>query len=211
MKTLFFLLLFINVAFAFYIQSPRPPAGGRAQPLPEIQPERSTTPSVAPVSCLEWGSFFEADLQQVEAAIARQDLGDKLSRQPAGKTPVYWIHIPPLRSKYHAIKKMGELRRLKLTNFSHVQEDGKWNNAISMGFFHNIDEAQNVMASLRSKGVKSAVIGARNLEQIKFVVQAPSDDITGRMKELEREFPGSELKTIECNPSELELMATDDK
>lgn len=210
MKTLFFLLLFLNVAFAFYIQSPRLPSGGGVPRLPELQPER-IEPSAASTNCLEWGSFLEADLQQVEAAIAGQDLGDKLSRQPAGKTPAYWIHIPPLRSKYHAIKKMGELRRLKLTNFHHVQEDSKWNNAISMGFFHNIDEAQNMMASLRSKGVRSAVIGARNLEQVKFVVQAPSDDITARMRELEREFPGSELKTIECNASELEQMDINDK
>ena len=210
MKTLFFLLLFINVVFAFYIQSPRPLSGGGVPPLPELQPEK-TKPLAASASCLEWGSFFEPDLQQVEAAIAKQDLGDKMSRQPAGKTPAYWIHIPPLRSKYQATKKMGELGRLKLTHFYHVQEDSKWNNAISMGFFHNIDEAQNTMASLRSKGVRSAVIGARNVEQIKFVVQAPSDDITERMKELEREFPGSELTTIECNASELELTAIDDK
>ncbi|PTR07497.1 hypothetical protein C8R32_107183 [Nitrosospira sp. Nsp5] len=210
MKTLFFLLLFVNVVFAFYIQMPRPLSGSHVQPLPELQPE-GTKPLAASANCLEWASFFEADLEQVEAAIARQELGDKISRQPMGKTPVFWIHIPPLRSKYHAIKKMGELGRLKLTNFSHVQDDSKWNNAISMGFFHNIDEAQNMMVSLRSKGVRSAVIGARNLEQIKFVVQAPSDDIVRRMTDLEREFPGSELKRTECNASEQELMGTNDK
>lgn len=210
MKTLFFLLLFVNVAFAFYIQVPRPFFGGGVQPLPELQPEK-IKPLAASASCLEWGSFFEADLEQVEAAISRHELEDKISRQPAGKTPAYWVHIPPLRSKYHAIKKMGELRRLKIATFSHVQDDSKWNNAISMGFFHNIDEAQNMMASLRSKGVRSAVIGARNLEQIKFVVQAPSDDIAGRMTELEREFPGSELKRIECNAPEQKLTDINDK
>ena len=210
MKTLFFLLLFVNVVFAFYIQMPRPLSGSRVQPLPELQPEK-IKPLAASINCLEWGPFFEADLAQVEAAIARQELGDKISRQPIGKTPAYWIHIPPLRSKYHAIKKMGELGRLKLTNFSHVQDDSKWNNAISMGFFHNIDEAQNMMASLRSKGVRSAVIGARNLEEIKFVALAPSDDVAGRMTELEREFPGSELKKTECNVSEQELMSTNNK
>lgn len=210
MKTLFFLLLFVNVAFAFYIQAPGLFSGNDVPPLPTLQPER-IKPLAAAANCLEWGSFFETDLEQVEAALARQELKDRVSRQSAGKTPAYWIHIPPLRSKYHAIKKMGELRRLKITAFSHVQDDSKWNNAISMGFFHNIDEAQNMMASLRSKGVRSAVIGARNLEQIKFMVEAPSDDITGRMTELEREFPGSELKTTQCAVSKQKLTDTNDK
>ncbi|MEP7370803.1 MAG: hypothetical protein ABI659_01130, partial [Nitrosospira sp.] len=145
MKTLFFLLLFINVAFAFYIQSPRLFSGSDdVQPLPELQPEKIKSLS-ASANCLEWGPFIEAELEHVEAAIARQQLDDKVNQQPAGKTPAYWVHIPPLRSKYHAEKKMGELRRLKITNFTHVQDGSKWNNAISMGFFHNIGEAQNMM------------------------------------------------------------------
>lgn len=211
MKTLFFLLLFINVAFAFYIQSPKPFSGSDdVQPLPELQPEKIKSLS-ASTTCLEWGPFIETDLEHVEAAIARQQLDDKVNRQPAGKTPAYWIHIPPLRSKYHAEKKMRELGRLKITNFTHVQDGSKWNNAISMGFFHNIGEAQNMMASLRSKGVRSAIIGARNLEQMKFLVQAPSEDVVGRMTELEREFPGSELKTIKCEAPEKSLDGARDK
>ena len=194
MKTLFFLLLLVNVVFTFYIQMPRPLSGSHVQPLPELQPE-GIKPLATSVNCLEWASFFEADLERVETAIARQELGDKISRQPMGKTPVFWIHIPPLRSKYHAIKKMGELGSLKLTNFSHVQDDSKWNNAISMGFFHNIDEAQNMMVSLRSKGVRSAVIGARNLDQVEFVIRNPSAEDTAKLGVLEKEFPGSEIKT----------------
>jgi hypothetical protein len=197
MRTLFFLLLFINAAFAVYIQL-EPVSGGSAQPPPELHPEKIKSLS-ASAGCLEWGPFIDADLEQVQAAIVRQQLDGKVNLEAMGKVPVYWIHIPPLKNKYYAQKKMGELRRLGITTYSHVQENSKWNNAISMGFFHNIEEAQNMMASLRSKGVRSAVIGARNLDQMKFVVQAPSEDIAGKMTELKQEFPGSELKTITCD------------
>lgn len=196
MRTLFFLLLFINAAFAVYIQL-APVSGGGTLPPPELHPER-IKPLSASADCLEWGPFIDADLERAQAAIVRQQLDSKVNLEAAGKVPVYWIHIPPLKNKYYAEKKMGELRRLGVTTYSHVQESGKWNNAISMEFFHNMEEAQNMMASLRGRGVRSAVIGARNLDQMKFIVRAPSEDIAGKMTGLKQEFPGSELKTIEC-------------
>ena len=196
MRTLFFLLLFINAAFAVYIQL-APVSVGGTPPPPELHPEKIKSLS-ASADCLEWGPFIDVDLEHAQAAIVRQQLDSKVSLEAMGKVPVYWIHIPPLKNKYYAEKKMGELRKLGITTYSHVQENGKWNNAISMGFFHDIEEAQNMMASLRSRGVRSAVIGARNLDQMKFVVRAPSENITEKMTELKQEFPGSELKTIKC-------------
>ncbi|MDN5836435.1 MAG: hypothetical protein L0H12_03685 [Nitrosospira sp.] len=200
MRTLFFLLLLANIAFALYIQL-EPVSSGRTQPVLQLRPEK-TGPVPAPVpaveNCLEWGTFLDVDRERVETAIAAQQLGDKVTRQTMGKVPVYWMHIPPLNSRLHAERKIGELKNLGVTHYYHVQDDSKWNNAISMGFFHDIEDARNLMASLRSKGVRSAIIGARNLEQVKFVVRAPSEDVTKKMTELSQKFPGTELKTVTC-------------
>lgn len=196
MRTLFFLLLLANVAFAVYMLS-KPVSNGSTPPQRELQPEK-IKPVPKPAMCLEWGNFFDADLEAVEAAIAAQQLDDQITRQAMGKVPAYWVHIPPLESKSQAERKIGELKRLGVTTHSHVQDDSKWNNAISMGFFQEIDEARNLLASLRSQGVRSAVIGARNLEQVKFVIRAPSEGTTGKMMELKQEFPGSELNTTTC-------------
>ncbi len=202
MRTLFFLLLFINLAFAVYIQL-EPVARSGPQSAPEFRPEKiKPLPAIAAqatTTCLEWGRFVEADLERVESAIAKHELSEQVSRQDIGKAPVYWIHIPPLRSRQHAERKMGELKRLGVTTYTLVQDDSKWNNAISMGFFENIEDAQAFMAALRSKGVRSAIIGARNLEQVKFVAREPSESVTGKMTALKQEFPGSELNTTECN------------
>lgn len=201
MRTLFFLLLFINLAFAVYIQL-EPVAKSGPPPTPELRPEKiKPLPALAgqaAATCLEWGTFVEADIDRVESAIAKHELNGKIIRKGMGKAPVYWIHIPPLRSRQHAERKSGELNRLGVTNYTLVQDDSKWNNAISMGFFENIEDAQAFMTALRSKGVRSAIIGARNLEQVKFVASAPSESLTGKMTDLKQEFPGSELKTAKC-------------
>ena len=153
-------------------------------------------------TCLEWGTFIEPDLPRVEAALERQQLSDKIHPQAIGKIPVYWVHIPPLRSKAHAERKIGELERLGVTTHTHVQDDSKWNNAISMGFFQNIEDAQAFLAALRGKGVRSAIIGARNLEQMKFVISEPPQSVVDKMVELKQEFPHTELETLKCeNPN----------
>lgn len=201
MRTVFFLLLFINIAFAVYIQS-EPVPGEHARPsmdLQEIQQEKMK-PVREPVACLEWGAFLDADLERVEEAIAQMQLDEKMNRQQMGKTPVFWIHIPPLKNAFLAEKKMGELGRLGVNGYSRVQDDDKWNNAISMGFFHDVEDAQRALAALRAKGVRSAVIGARNLDQVEFVLRSPSDEDASKLRILEKEFPGSEIKTSRCAP-----------
>ncbi|HTJ54175.1 MAG TPA: hypothetical protein VL380_02040 [Nitrosospira sp.] len=200
MKILFFLLLVFNVALAAYIQL-KSDATVAMQLPSELHPEK-----IQPVSpfttCLEWGTFIEPDLPRVEAALAQQQLSDKVLPQAAGRIPVYWVHIPPLQSKAHAARKIGELERLGVTTHTHIQDDSKWNNAISMGFFQNIEDAQAFLAGLRSKGVRSAIIGARNLEQMKFVISEPPQSVVDKMVELKQEFPHTELETLKCeNPN----------
>ncbi|SEL55533.1 SPOR domain-containing protein [Nitrosovibrio tenuis] len=196
MKILFFLLLFFNVALAAYIQL-KPDTSGALQLPTELQPEKIRSVSQF-TTCLEWGNFIEADLPRVQAALAGQQLIDKINPQTTGKVPVFWVHIPPLRSKFHAERKIEELEKLGVTTHTHVQDNNKWNNAISMGFFQNIEDAQAFLGALRSKGVRSAIIGARNLEQMKFVIAEPPQSVVDKMVELKQAFPHTELKTIKC-------------
>lgn len=199
MRTLFFLLLFANLAFATYVQL-EPGGGSAVPPAWELQPEKIKLLQAPPAAalCLEWGTFVEADLARLEAAIASHEMGDRLTRQVLGAAPVYWVHIPPLRSKRYAERKMGELRRLGITHYTRVDDSSQWDNAISMGFFDNIEDAQVFLAALRKKGVRSAIIGARNLKQVKYVARSPEENMSEKMMPLKEEFPGSELKTENC-------------
>jgi aryl-alcohol dehydrogenase-like predicted oxidoreductase len=70
-----------------------------------------------------------------------------------------------------------------------------------MGFFENIEDAQAFLAALRKKGVRSAIIGARNLRQVKYIARLPEENMSAKMMQLKEEFPGSELKTAKCADS----------
>ena len=200
MKALFFLLLFANVVFAAYIQSGV--SSRRSPPLPaELHSEKiRLLPAPAPTSaaCLEWGNFIGADLQRAEAAVAKLQLGDSLSRHAVGEVAAYWVYIPPLKTKPDAVKKIEELKKLGVASYFHIQDNSKWNNAISMDIFRSEEAARKLLAEMKSKGIKSAIIGERSLKQMAFVVHRPAEDVIEKMISLKQEFPGSELKASEC-------------
>jgi hypothetical protein len=203
MRALFFLLLFINLAFALYIQL-APDESSRAPLPPELQAKTGPSPQTptppAPSMCLEWEAFAEPDIANVEAAISRHNLDGKLKSRTMGMAPYYWVHIPPLGSKQHAERKIGELKRRDITTYRIVEGDSKWNNAISLGFFEKIEDARVFLAELRNKRVISALIGARNVEQIKFVAENSSPDLEVELEKLKAEFPGSRITKTACEP-----------
>jgi len=75
MKTLFFLLLVVNLVFVLYIQFGSD-FNSSTQLSPELQPEKIKllpTPVPTPAACLEWGNFLGADLQRAQVAIAKRE------------------------------------------------------------------------------------------------------------------------------------------
>ena len=204
MKALFFLLLFANVVFALYIQSGLKPSHNT--PLPaEIHPEKirllpiaETAPTLAAPACLEWGGFIGTDLQRAEAAIAKLQLNEDLDRHTIGEVTAYWVHIPPLKTKHDADKKIDELKKLGVANYFLIQDSGEWNNAISLDIFRSEEAARKFLAEVKGKGIRSATLGERSLKQVAFVVHKPSEEIIDKMISLKKSFPGSELKASEC-------------
>jgi hypothetical protein len=187
--------------------STAPEAGRPASAAPESNaPESTASASAAteparPASatCLEWGNFLSVEHVRMETAMAREQLDHEAQRVGVGKKSGYWVYIPPLSNREHAARKMGELDRLKISNYYHVQDNSQWNNAISMGFFVNEDEADDLLEELKRTGVRSAVMGKRYLEQIKFVLRDPPQEVVEKMKKLKAEFPGSQLETGQCD------------
>ena len=204
MKALFFLLLFANVVFAIYIQSGL--SSSRSSSLPaELHPEKirllpaaAPAPALVAAACLAWGNFIGTDLQRAETAIAKLQLGDSLNRHAVGEVPAYWVHIPPLKTKYDAAKKIEELKKLGVTSYFLIQDNSEWNNAISMDIFRSEETARKFLAEMRSKGIRSAIMGERSLKQMAFVIPRPAEDVIEKMIRLQQEFPGSELKASGC-------------
>ncbi|MGH8710818.1 MAG: SPOR domain-containing protein [Burkholderiales bacterium] len=222
MKWIFYLLLLANVVFFAYMQLV---AGGNdeaqltrqqfhAEKIKLLNPKDAFTAPVlksavklenAPAvdkspACLEWGAFSGVELARAQNALDKLQLGDRLSQRTSEETVGYWVYIPPLNTKKDAESKIGELKALGIGEYFLMQDNSPWRNAISLGVFKSEELARNYLAKLQAKGVKSAVIGERN-HQIKrtlFQIRDAGGALANKLAELQRDFPGSELKTEDC-------------
>lgn len=214
MRLLFLILLLANVMAFGYIRYEESRAGADAQiALLQISPEkmkllkpsakapasRKDSEAAAPqpgLVCLEWSGIEADDAARVAAALARLELGDRVSQREGGAG--WWIYIPPLKTRAEADKKAAEVQALGVGDFSVVQDDSQWRFAVGFGEFKTEEAANNHLAQLRQKGVRSAVVGARGAKSSLFVIRDPGDAIAAKIAGLKADFPNSQLKAAAC-------------
>lgn len=214
MRLLFFILLLANVAGFAYIRYAESRPGADAQiAMLQISPDKvkllksgarpaesvnKATPAQPQPSrvCLEWSGFVPGDVARAAAALARFELGDKVMQRDSGEG--FRVYIPPLASKADAEKKAAEVRALGINDFYIVQDIEPLRNAISLGAFKSEDAANNHLAQLRQKGVRSAIIGPRGVAGSVFVIRDPGDAIAAKIVELRTDFPTATLKAATC-------------
>lgn len=126
------------------------------------KPAVAEAPPPAPQSCVAWTELTGPEANRL-ATLAEEKFSDfKLLRRA---TPVegagWWVFIPPLPSKLDAERKAGELKRIGVTDYFIVQEAGPNRFAISLGVFSNEQGANDHLANLKSKGVRSAKVDQR--------------------------------------------------
>jgi len=154
----------------------------------------------APVVCLEWSNLGGPDVARAENDL--QKLGVKPARieRIVADADGYWVHMPPVNNKAEIDRRIGELKALGVQEFFVVQEAGEWRNAISLGIFRS-DEAANVfLASLRQRGVRSAIVSRREklLKQVIFYVREPSEALVAKLAEIQRNYPGTGMNAAPC-------------
>lgn len=159
-----------------------------------------------PELCLEWGLFSGDDLRRAEQALETLKLGSKLAQYKTVKPDGYWVYITPRRTLQEAQKKEEELKKLGVPESFIIRESSKWQYAISLGIFATEEAALKFLDQLREKGVKSAVSGPRNqaTDAASFQIKDTSETITAAVTKLKLDFPGSELKAVECRKPEAE-------
>jgi hypothetical protein len=154
----------------------------------------------APAACLEWGYFAGPEMARADAAIARLELPQVLVQRVVADVGGYWVYLPPLKNKAEVDKKIRELKALGVTDFFAVQDQTQWRNAISLGIFKSEDAAKSFLAALRDKGVRSATVDRREnfLKQVVYFVREPGEAMVAKLAEIQREFPGSEVRAVAC-------------
>ena len=200
MKTLVFLLVFVNLLFyaftgGYFGRSGNPDAGRVEQQLAaervrivargdqpppkgrngsaDKQPgETAPARSEPEEMCLSWERLPAAEADQLASTLAEKLVGVRVERRAvASEGSGWWVFVPPQASKAEADKKAGELKELGIKDYFVIQE-GPNRFAISLGVLSTEKGGLDLLAELKAKGVKSAKAGPRPGKDSHFTVQA---------------------------------------
>lgn len=216
MRGVFLLLLAVNIGFGVFVylrdKAPNPDAQLIAMQMnadkvrivpPRPAPAPTPVTASARTACIEWGGFGTGELARVQGALDRLALAARVRRVEVSVTTGYWVFIPPQRSRPTMDRKITELKGLGVNEYFPVLDPGRWRYAISLGIFRSEEGATRYLAQLRQKGVRSATVGEREqrVTQTAFLISDPTEQESAKLAELKNEFPGTELRTVECSPS----------
>jgi hypothetical protein len=208
MRVLFFALTAANVLLMLYAWLRPPPASPDAELLNQqinqdkvhiISPKPFVTPT-AKTACLEWGPFGTGELKAAMSALVGLQSGLSVSQREVQTVVGYWVYIPPLETRSEVDRKIAELRKLGVEEYYAVESQGAMRNAISLGIFKTEEAANAYLERLRERGVRSARAGSREhrVTQSVLVVHEPDVALATKMSELRQQFPGTELKALQC-------------
>jgi hypothetical protein len=174
-------------------------------PQPSLhQPQGVISSAISPPAsdaCLEWGEFSGTDLTSATADLASLNLGANLTQREAEHAIGYWVYIPPLKTRAAVNTKLSQLKKLGIKEYFVVQEKGRWQNTISLGVFKTESGAHKFLGKLKSRGVRSAVMGERQtrLKFTVFILKNPDAGILAKLAEWQKDFTDIEMKSIACN------------
>lgn len=219
MRIIFFILLVLNLALLTLFQFPGTRAGEPMKGHEPLQAEKikllseaeikarkapvpATTAAATKVTsqCLEWGAIAPDDMNRAKLALKKLKLWEKASVHKAEKASGYWVYLPPRKSLAEAQKKMEELKRLGIEETFILKENTQWRNAISLGVFSTEEAAAKYLTQVKGKGVNSAVAGPRIRETDASMLTFNNLEagMAESVAKLKPEFPGSEIKTVDC-------------
>jgi hypothetical protein len=209
LRALFLLLLAVNIAVAGYAwyasREPNPDAvlvnqQVNAEKIRVIAARPMALPARPKPACLEWGSFAAVELKPAQAALDALKLGSRLTPREVQTQGGFWVYIPPLNSKAEVDRKIAELQSLGVQEYYAVEGQRPMKNAISLGIFKTEEAANNHLEELKQKGVRQAFVGSRErrVTQTAFLVREPDVALTAALAELRLQFPGSELRAVDC-------------
>jgi SPOR domain len=212
MRTLVFLLLLANLTLFGYIKLDSVGGGEGVRLSQQVQPDKiklltpqqvaalgpAKVASLADV-CVEWGPMSDADRARAQTRLEPLDLGKLVTQRKVEVIANYWVFIPPLASKAAVDKRVAELKAQGVRDIVPV-ELGPQRVAISLGVFRTENAAQARLEAIQAQGVKTAKVGprAQSVQQTVLVVRDPPAQAMARLKEMQSDFQGSEIRIGSC-------------
>ena len=168
-----------------------------AQQMSKLGPAKVAQLTLA---CAEWGPLSETDRARAGKLLEPLVLGRTLLSRSVEVQAEHWVYIPPKANRAAADRAFADLKRLNVTGSSVVLEPGEWNFAISFGVFRTKAEADERLAAIRAKGVKTATYRQRQqtLLMTALVLREPTQTTVSKLEELSLQIPGTSVTTGAC-------------
>jgi hypothetical protein len=149
--------------------------------------------------CVEWGPFSDAERTRALAELEPFALGRLVSQKRVEFDSGYWVNMGPFPTRAAAETQIGDLRRQGVKDLA-VADAGKGQFAISFGMFRTEPAAVAQAEALARLGVKLAKVQPRQqaIAQTLVVVRDPQQPVVARLKDLQTQYPGSEIKIAPC-------------
>jgi len=212
MRIVVLLLLVANLTFLGYTLLDSGGSGEGVRLQQQIQPEKIkllTPQEVAALGpakvaaladvCVEFGPLSDAERVKVAGDLEPLGLGRLLTQRRVELDGAFSVSTAPLPSRGAADNRAAELRQQGVKDVA-VFDAGRGQFAISFGVFRTEQAAQAHANALAKQGVKLVRVQARQqaLTQTLLVVRDPQQPVVARLKELQAQYPGTEIKVGTC-------------
>jgi hypothetical protein len=214
MRIVVLLLLVANLTFLGYTLLDSGGSGEGVRLQQQIQPEKIkllTPQEVAALGpakvaaladvCVEFGPLSDAERAKVIGELEPMGLGRLLTQRRVELDNAYSVSIAPFPNRNAADNRAGELRRQGVKDLS-VVDAGRGQFAVSFGGFRTEQAALAYVDVLTRQGVKLVRVQPRQqtLVQTLIVVRDPQQPVVARLKELQGQYLGTEIKVGTCAP-----------
>ena len=148
--------------------------------------------------CVEWGPFSDVDRTRALSELESLQLGRLLSQRRVDDS-AFWVTLGPFVNRGAADKRVGELRAQGVSDVSAV-DTGKGQFAVSLGVFRTAQAASARADALSRQGVAGARVEPRPplAPQTMLVIRDPQQSVVARMKELQPQYVGSDVRVGAC-------------
>lgn len=123
--------------------------------------------------CLQAGPFRNEDMADVRNALKAPLPADAWSTQTVAISGLWLVYMGPYADEELYAKKLNELRRIKGLNFDEVRTPPALAHGLSLGRYTSLSEAQNGLATMKSRGIRTARIVVLRPEAEMQLVRVP--------------------------------------
>lgn len=217
LRAVVFLLVVANVLLFAYARLERAAQSEGGRLAMQVEPERirpmtaeevaalapSKVASSAPTTCVEWGPFADAERARAEADLQPLALGRLVSLRPVVSDPSsYWVNLGGLGTRAAAERRAAELRAQAIADLS-VVDYPRGQFTVSLGVFRSEAAANARAETLTARGVTGTQVEPRGQAngQSMIVVRDAREPIVARLRELQGQYAGTDVKVAACPTS----------